>query len=116
MFMYLAWWKKPQNVSEGIDVPLSPFLGTMIGSPFIRDFQRKCRMTRPREPRTRPANWQNFVPENKSGVRVEESVADIQYVQDDGVGENISRRIRRNGAVMLLPGQSLEGSPYVYWP
>jgi hypothetical protein len=111
VFMYVVWWKKPQNVNEAYDVRISPRIGALLLSPSLSRFKRKSQL-----PHTvrykRASNWQEFVLENRTAYKVENVFDTSQYVYGPPI-QDIRKHIRPDGMVMLLTGQALEGSPFV---
>jgi hypothetical protein len=111
--MYAVWWKKPQNVNEPFDVPLSPRIGALLLSPSLSGFKRRSHLD-PDALYYRRSNWEDFVPENRTSYKVENAVDPSQYVHvAPSDGREIREASRADGAVMLLNGQALEGSPFV---
>jgi hypothetical protein len=115
VFMYAVWWKKPQNVSELIDVLISPRLGAALSSPSLREFRRKNQS---------PPPWVNIVfrpqdeqapfsiPKSKVDSRVEDLISNFHGIINSDL--KIRDPVRRDGVIMLLGCQGLEGSPFYY--
>ena len=116
VFMYALWWKKPQNVSASIDVPISPRLGAALSSPSLSGFIRRKDWPPWRREILRPSDEARFsIPESKVDSKVENM--ESKYPVDIKKRLNaysISSCIRSDGVIMLFAGQGLEGSPFYY--
>jgi len=119
VFMYLVWWKKPQNMSLSIDVPISPRLGAALSSPSLGSFVRKDQPQPPPNPYrvSRPQNEQagSSIPESKVVSKVEDMVSKYHIeVLNILTADDIRSQVRPDGVIMLLGNQGLEGSPFYY--
>jgi len=114
VFMYLVWWKKPQNVSVLIDVPISPRLGAALSSPSLGWFARKDERPLVDEVFS-PQNEQArlSIPESKVEFRVEDMASKFHIEVLNMLNANeIRSLVRLDGVFMLLANQGLEESPF----
>lgn len=99
--MYGIWWRKPQNANEPIFISLDPSLAATMSfevrTHFISGSPNEG------EPGT---EFDDVLPKNESGLKVIGS-----FERQKVYRQEILKRRRPNGVVMLLPGQSLEGIP-----
>ena len=113
VFMYAVWWKKPQDVSVSVEVPVKPSIGAIVSSPcFRRKDQPPCN-----KHLHRPANnvVQAVVPKGKVDVNVEDMQSKF------GISTlcwpsaiHLETEIKSDGVIMLLDGQGLEGSLFYF--